>query len=107
MPTINWLPSDFPETKVFASKIVQPEGTHTLGFSMYLAAGNRVTHKTCPRCSSEQGRFMWRTMDQYAFRIVNGKLLPQSWCNECRHSQSKQKRRLAHDKRSGRIRKRK
>lgn len=116
MPFIIWLPSDFPASKVLATRVRKPESPHTLGFSLYLAQynktayadlGRRIISKTCPRCSAERGHFVWHSMDRYSYRILNGKLMPQSWCDECRHDQSKRKRRLAHDGRSGRIRKRK
>lgn len=104
MAQVIWEVQDFPQDKVHVTKRRTPKNPKELRESIYLATvgpqqldlpgvdcSKIVTHKTCPNCSAVAGRFVWHTMDTYHFRVMRGgKLLPQSWCEDCRRNERKQ-----------------
>jgi len=83
---IIWEKEDFKDERTFASKVHQPKDAKDLRFSHYFYSRteDRITYKTCTRCSQEADRFIWYPIEAFGHRIKDGKILPQPQCTRCR-----------------------
>jgi hypothetical protein len=82
-----WEREDVNPERIFMSKVVHPRNPSDLRYSHYVIDPQtlEVTHKTCTRCSQEQGRFVWYLIEQFGYRIMeNHSILPQAQCSPCR-----------------------
>jgi len=43
-----------------------------------------MTRKTCPNCSAQAGRFVYKALKAFGERVIDGAFIPQSWCSPCR-----------------------
>jgi hypothetical protein len=82
-----WEREDVNPERIFMSKVVHSRNPSDLRYSHYVIDPQtlEVTHKTCTRCSQEQGRFVWYRIEQFGYRIMeNNSILPQAQCSPCR-----------------------
>ena len=40
--------------------------------------------KSCPKCSRVEGRHAYYRLETFGERELGGRIIPQSWCSDCR-----------------------
>jgi len=84
---IIWEREDFPPDCVLTSKVTKPKDPKDLRRSHYFYSKveERITHKTCTKCSQSAGHFVWLDIEEFSYRAMeDGSFKPQPQCGQCR-----------------------
>ena len=73
------------EANYFLGEIGYPEKVNDpLAESHWMRNNDGKLQKSCPNCSVEAGKLVFKNIEDFGFRQQNGTYHIQSWCEECR-----------------------